>query len=48
MRNGNKSGVACAAFGAGLLTAIILPSKFVLVFVAVALIIVGCSCNKKC
>lgn len=47
MRNACKTGVTCAAFGAGLLTATILPTKFVLVLVAVALIITGCSCAKK-
>ena len=40
------TGAVCAAFGTGLLTATILPTKFVLVLVAVALIVAGCSCNK--
>lgn len=46
MKKGSCTGVVCTAFGAGLLTATILPTKFVLVLVAVALIVAGCSCNK--
>ncbi len=47
MRFARKTGVTCAAFGAGLLTATILPAKFVLVLVALVLVISGCSCTKK-
>ncbi len=47
MRNTCKTGVTCAAFGVGLLAATILPSKCVLVLVALALIVAGCSCSKK-
>lgn len=48
MRSNGKTGSCCAAFGAGLLIATICPTKFVLVLVAVALIVAGCSCAKKC
>lgn len=47
MRNACKTGFTCAAFGAGLLTATILPTKLVFVMAAVALIVTGCSCSKK-
>lgn len=48
MKKHCHTGTTLAAFGAGLLTAMILPTKFVLTLVAIALIIAGCSCAKKC
>lgn len=47
MRRSCKAGAVCAAFGIGLLSATVLPSKCVLVLVALALVLTGCSCAKK-
>ena len=41
-----KSSAVCVTFGLGLLAATVLPAKCVLVLVALALVLVGCSCVK--
>lgn len=41
-----RVGATCTAFGIGLLTATILPAKCVLVLVALALVLSGCSALK--
>ena len=46
-RNREKSGVVLAAFGAGLLAATILPTKWTLLLLAAALVWLGYSSCKR-
>lgn len=45
MRRQKRSGVSgcCAAFGVGVLVAVVFPPQVILGFVALALILLGCS-----
>ena len=47
MKHGNGAGACFAAFGAGLLVAMICPTKLLLVLVAASLVLMGCSRAKR-
>lgn len=42
----NKLGGCCAAFGAGVLIAMLFPPKWILIFAAVWLVLLGTSCVR--
>lgn len=46
-RKCGKNGVGLTAFGAGMLLALLCPTRFVLIVVAAAFVLLGISCSKK-
>ncbi len=46
-RKCGKSGAGLTAFGAGMLLALLCPTRFVLIVVAAAFVLLGITCSKS-